>query len=308
MAVHETAAEPRASGTPARESTGRRFSGGAGVTAGAAVVAGALLLTRNEAIATLGVLTIIAGTLALLGTAAAVREWPFARGWTGPTSVMELMAAPMAWLAAVFAAVIVATNFLPEIVPAWDREEVFAVAIVLFAVLAVFGFGPRMTLSWPVGLRFSSLTLLGSVVALALVTTYLVFLILMRADATSADDAAWSRLVELRATLEALAFAGAGALLGTVVQRQAGAGERRSMENRLTEVEDQHDRLQSDLAMRDRQVQSLRSAAESAARQLTPDAPDAAALSQLRGVPARGSAVAVRRAREALLSALNADD
>ena len=304
MAVHETAAEGRASGAPASAQTGRRFGSGAGVSAGAAAVAGVLLVTRNEAISTLGILTIVAGVLALLGTAAAVREWPFARGWTGPTSVMERMAGPMAWLAAVFAAVIVATNFLPEIVPAWDREEVFAVAIVVFALLAVFGFGPRMTLTWPVGLRFSSLTVLGSLVALALVSTYLVFLVLMRADAASAGDVAWSRLVELRATLEALAFAAAGALLGTVVQRQAVAGERRVMEERVSDVQVERDVLLADLATRDRQIQSLRSAVESATRQLTPDAPAAAALGELAGVPARGSAVSVRRARQALLDAL----
>ncbi|HEX6655450.1 MAG TPA: hypothetical protein VF153_04480, partial [Candidatus Limnocylindria bacterium] len=238
MTGHEAAVDSRSTNAAAiSPAVTRRVATGAGVTAGAAVVAGALLLTRDQAVSTLGVLAIIAGVLALLVTAAAVREWPFARGWTGPTSIVEPMAGPMAWLAAVFAAVVVVTNFLPQIVPAWQREQVFAVAIVLFAVLSVFGFGPRVSFTWPAGVRLTSLTVLGSLVALALVATYLGFIILMRADAASANDAAWSRLLELRGTLEALAFAAAGALLGTVVQRQAVASESKAREDLLANLQ-----------------------------------------------------------------------
>jgi hypothetical protein len=306
LAVHEAAIESRSPATTPTVPTSRRIAGGAGVTAGAAVVAGALLLTRDQAVSTLGILAIVAGALALLVTAAAVREWPFARGWTGPNSFMEPMAGPMAWLAAVFAAVVVTTNFLPQIVPAWPREQVFAVAIVLFAVLSVFGFGPRVTLSWPAGLRFSSLTVLGSLVALALVATYLIFIVLMRADAGSADDAAWARLLELRATLEALAFAGAGALLGTVVQRQAVAGEARAREQKLAELQRDHDGISSDLAAREAELEGLRAAAQAAARLLTVDAPVGSSLTDLERVPARGSAGSVRQARQALMEALGA--
>jgi hypothetical protein len=304
MAVHEAAADTRSPAATASEATGRRVGGGAGVTAGAAVVAGALLLTRDQAVSTLGVLAIIAGIVALLVTAAAVREWPFARGWTGPASFMEPMAGPMAWLAAVFAAVVVATNFLPQIVPAWQREQVFAVAIVLFAVLAVFGFGPRVSLSWPAGVRFSSLTVLGSLAAIALVVTYLIFIILMRADAGSVDDASWARLLELRATLEALAFAGAGALLGTVVQRQAVAGEARARDEQLSKLQRERDAMRSDLAAHEVELEGLRSAAAAAARLLTIDAPETSSLTELEAVPARASAASVRRARQALTEAL----
>lgn len=306
MAVHEAAVEPRSltSVTEPSAPTSRRVASGAGITAGAAVVAGALLLTRDQATSTLGVLAIIAGVLGLLVTAAAVREWPFARGWTGPSSFVEPMAGPMAWLAAVFAAVVVATNFLPQIVPAWEREQVFAVAIVLFAVLAVFGFGPRISLTWPTGLRFSSLTVLGSLVAIALVATYLVFIILMRADAASADDAAWSRLLELRGTLEALAFAAAGALLGTVVQRQAVAGEAKARDEQLAELQHERDAMGSALAAREVELDGLRSAAAAAARLLTIDAPVTSSLTEIEAVPARASATSVRRARQALTEAL----
>ena len=307
MTVHEAAVEPRSTNPatiPPAVTVTRRVVSGAGVTAGAAVVAGALLLTRDQAVPTLGVLAIIAGILALLVTAAAVREWPFARGWTGPTSFVEPMAGPMAWLAAVFAAVVVATNFLPQIVPAWQREQVFAVAIVLFAVLSVFGFGPRVSLSWPAGVRVTSLTVLGSLVAIALVATYLVFIVLMRADAASADDAAWARLLELRGTLEALAFAAAGALLGTVVQRQAVAGEAKARDEQLAALERDRDTMEHELAERDIQLEALRSAAAAAARLLTIDASGTSSMSELETVPARASAASVRRARQALTEAL----
>lgn len=308
MAVHEAAVEPRSLSSMTEPSAPpavtRRVASGAGITAGAAVVAGALLLTRDQATSTLGVLAIIAGALGLLVTAAAVREWPFARGWTGPSSFVEPMAGPMAWLAAVFAAVVVATNFLPQIVPAWQREQVFAIAIVLFAVLSVFGFGPRVSMTWPAGLRFSSLTVLGSLVALALIATYLVFIILMRADAASADDAAWSRMLELRGTLEALAFAGAGALLGTVVQRQAVAGEAKARDEQIAELQAERDAMQSDLAAREIELDGLRSAAAAAARLLTVDAPITSSLTEIEAVPARASAASVRRARQALTEAL----
>jgi hypothetical protein len=304
MAVHEAAADQRLPGADVADTRDRRIATGAGVTAGAAVVAGILLLTRDQSVPTLGVLAIVAGILALLVTGAAVREWSFAREWTGPNGVLEPMAGPMAWLAAVFAAVVVATNFLPQIVPAWQREQVFAVAIVVFALLAVLGFGPRVTMSWPAALRFSSLTVLGSVVAIGLVAIYLVFLILMRADAASADDAVWSRLLELRATLEALAFAAAGALLGTAVQRQTVAGELRARAEEASALGRERDQLSADLAARMLEVELLRSASVSAARLMTPDAPAGAGLEQLGEVPSRASATSVRRARQELLEAL----
>jgi hypothetical protein len=44
--------------------------------------AGVLLLTRDQSVSTLGALAIIVAVLALLVTAATVREWPGAREWT----------------------------------------------------------------------------------------------------------------------------------------------------------------------------------------------------------------------------------
>ena len=159
-------------------------------------------------------------------------------------------------------------------------------------------------MTWPAGLRFSSLTVLGSLVALALIATYLVFIILMRADAASADDAAWSRMLELRGTLEALAFAGAGALLGTVVQRQAVAGEAKARDEQIAELQAERDAMQGDLAAREIELDGLRSAAAAAARLLTIDAPITSSLTEIEAVPARASAASVRRARQALTEAL----
>lgn len=284
-----------------------RFSG-AGVTAGAAVVAGVLLITREQSVSTLGTLAIIVGALALVVTAAAVRAWPWARQWTGPNGALEGVAGPMAWLAAVFAAIVVLTKFVPVVVPAWSEEQVFAVAILAFVVLSVLGWGPGVSVAWPSGLRLSTLTVLGSLVALALVATYLVFMLFLRADAITAGDREWARLVEIRATLEAIAFAAAGALLGTVVQRQAVSGELRSLEDEIVERDAALAAAHAELAGRELEVDSLRANLVAAARLLTPGAPDD--LDSLDpGDPvvlmARPSAGAVRDARHTLLEGLS---
>jgi hypothetical protein len=283
-----------------------RFSG-AGVTAGAAIVAGVLLLTRDQSVSTLGALAIIVAVLALLVTAATVREWPGAREWTGPNGALEGVAGPMAWLAVIFAAIVVLTKFVPVIVPAWSEEQVFAVAIVGFIILSVLGWGPGVAVAWPSGLRFSTLTVLGSIVALALVAVYLVFMLLLRADAVTADDQEWARLVGIQSTLEALAFAAAGALLGTVVQRQAMSGEMRNLEDEVAGRDAALAVTQAALSTRELEVDSLRANLAAAARLLTPGAPD-----DLDGLDpadpavftARPSSGAVRDARRALLEGL----
>jgi hypothetical protein len=317
VAVSQAAAEQRA---PSEQSGGggeavvaqrphRRLFAGAGVTAGAAVIAGILLLTREQSLATLSYLAIGIGALALLVTGAAVREWSWGRGWTGPQGIIEPVAGPMAWLAVIFAAVVVLTKFLPVIVPAWSEDQVFAVAIVGFVVLSVLGWGPGVSVAWPSGLRLSSLTVIGSIVALALVGTYLVFLALLRADAVNASDLEWARLVEIRATLEALAFAAAGALLGTVVQRQAVSGELRGQEDQIALLDAELAEARAALEEREVEVESLRSSAAAAVRLLTPDAPEDLERLQpeaLSAFAARPTSSAVRQSRRALLEALRA--
>ena len=80
--------------------------------------------------------------------------------------------------------------------------------------------------------KISNLPLLGSVVALVLIGGFLVLTgeLFGRVSGSSAEE--WIRYNDLRASIEALAFAAAGALLGTVVQRQATDREaRRADEN-----------------------------------------------------------------------------
>jgi hypothetical protein len=280
---------------------------GAGVTAGAAIVAGVLLLTRDQSVSTLGALAIVVAVIALIVTAASVREWPGAREWTGPDGALEGVAGPMAWLAVIFAAIVVLTKFVPVIVPAWSEEQVFAVAIVGFVLLSVLGWGPGVAVAWPSGLRFSTLTVLGSIVALALVAVYLVFMLFLRADAVTAGDQEWARLVGIQSTLEALAFAAAGALLGTVVQRQAVSGELRSLEEDVAGRDAELASTRAALETRELEVDSLRANLAAAARLLTPGAPDDLdALDP--GDPvvlaARPSSSAVRDARRAVLEGL----
>jgi hypothetical protein len=319
LAVSDAAAErpalDLAPGSPASLDTpvpdeapksGRGFTG-VGVTAAAAVVAGALLLTRDQSVSTLGTLAIIVGAVALFVTLAAVREWPWARQWTGPDGILERIAGPMAWLAVVFAAVIILTNFVPVIVPAWSEEQVFAVSIVAFIVLSVLGWGPGVRVAWPAGLRMSSLTVAATLVALLLIAVFLILLFVMREDALLANDAQWARLVEIRSTLEAVAFAAAGALLGILVQRQALAGELRQRQATLDEREAELAEARSLLAGRELQAESLLASATAAVRLLTPDAPDDLGRQDpvaLASLPTRPSTAAVRQARRTLLEAL----
>jgi hypothetical protein len=65
----------------------------------------------------------------------------------------------------------------------------------------------------------SRLGLFGSVTALVLVAIYISFVALQWGK-TGVDAIAWARRQELLKGLEALAFTGLGALLGTTVQRQ----------------------------------------------------------------------------------------
>jgi hypothetical protein len=286
----------------------RAFSA-AGVTAGTALIAGLLIITRDQPVGTLGALGIIVSALALLVTAAAVREWPWARGWTGPSSPLDAVAGPMAWLAVVFAGVVILTNFVPVIVPAWSQEQVFAVAIVGFIGLSILGWGPGVRVAWPAGLRLSSLTVLGSIAALVLIGVFAILLFVMRADAMVADDREWARLVELRSMVQALAFAAAGALLGVIVQRQAALGDTQRREELLAEAEDRLAEARAQADERDLRLDALLAGATSAIRLLTPDAPEVLARADAASVaatPTRPSATALRQARLTLLEALRA--
>jgi hypothetical protein len=87
------------------------------------------------------------------------------------------------------------------------------IAIALAAVAAV-----RATVTDR--FRISPLVLIGVVVGIVVVVAYLLMLQTMVAGASDADDAEWSRLTTLLASMQALVFAGLGALLGAVLQGQ----------------------------------------------------------------------------------------
>jgi len=72
----------------------------------------------------------------------------------------------------------------------------------------------------PSGGESRRLTVFASVVAVALIVAYLVALGVAWAG-TGSSDTVWARRLELLGGLEALAFAAAGAILGTSIQRQA---------------------------------------------------------------------------------------
>jgi len=216
----------------------------AGITAGAAMVGGFFLLSRSLDERVLAWVAVGAGAVALLLIVLAGNPGGTSRAqWLlGPNGIAAHVARPLAWLAGILALLVVAVLLLPGLGIEWlTKDNVLAVGLVGFLLLAVLGWGPAVTRVWPSGLRLSTLTVVGSLVAIALIAVYLYFLVGMReqATATGMTDARWTRLVELRSTLEALAFAAAGALLGQTVGRQLGSqqGEQKAQEAGTTAKE-----------------------------------------------------------------------
>jgi hypothetical protein len=216
---------------------------GAGVTATTALVAGILILTKGALptrnhetdYSSLAWLAVTLGAVALALVLIASYEWPAPQGeqpdrWNwirklfGANGAAARLSSPIGWIAAAVAAVVVATIALPQLSSGLKADLVFAAGLLVLTLLALLGWGPTVTRAWPTGLKLSPLTVLGSVVALALVAAYLFFLWIL-AGKTGAEADEWARLVELRATLEALAFAAAGALIGQTVARSAATGQ-----------------------------------------------------------------------------------
>ena len=69
--------------------------------------------------------------------------------------------------------------------------------------------------------KISSLPLLGSIVALALIAAFLILTSELFGRVAGSSPEEWIRYNDLRGSLEALAFAAAGALLGTAIQKGA---------------------------------------------------------------------------------------
>jgi hypothetical protein len=284
---------------------------GAGITAAAALAAGTLLLTRELPIVTLGAIAVAVGFAALLITAAAARTWSWARAWTGPGGHLEPLAGPAAWLAVIFATVVVMTTYLPMIVSAWTSDQVFAAAMVVFVLLTLLGWGPGVGVlrSWPASLRFGSLAMPGTLVALVLVVGYLVFIVVMRFDAVSStvNDTQWSRLVEIRSTLEALGFAAAGALLGSLLQRQAISGTLTASERTIADQQQELAFEEAAAAASAKRVAAARRSISKALQLLSPGAPaDLADVDpdQFDRMVARASSESVKQARRELLGGL----
>ena len=218
------------------------------VTAGAALVVGLLLiigadLPRTDGIADysgLGWVAVVLGAIALVLVGFASYDWQgsntdglaWLRRFFGPAGVAARLATPLGWVAAAVGAVIVATIALPTVIPGWTADAVFNVGLLVFAALAVIGWAPAASRGWPAGLTVSPLSVIGSLVAIALVGAFLFFLWLLSTK-TSASADEWARLVEIRATLEALAFAAAGALIGQTVTRSAVSGELEKKDEQL---------------------------------------------------------------------------
>src|SRR6478735_4885570 len=67
----------------------------------------------------------------------------------------------------------------------------------------------------------TTLSLVATVIAIVVIATYLIVVYLTWSTVKNTPEGEWLRYADLRGGLEALAFAAAGALFGTTVQRQA---------------------------------------------------------------------------------------
>ena len=111
------------------------------------------------------------------------------------------------------------------------RQAVVAIGLlILLAVALVSATGVR-TSSFE-GFKFSSLTLIGTIIGVALVAVYL-FAIQFAFASTGPEtgDPQWIRMTSLLTGLQTLAFAAAGALLGTAIQSQVTSSVRNDLGN-----------------------------------------------------------------------------
>ena len=89
------------------------------------------------------------------------------------------------------------------------------------------------------GLRFTSLTVVGALVGVAIVAVYFLMINSMFAAAgPDTKDAEWTRLNTLLTGVQTLAFAALGALLGTTIQNQVTTGVREELHSTQEVTED----------------------------------------------------------------------
>ena len=107
------------------------------------------------------------------------------------------------------------------IVPADASYRLLAIGVGLLVLIAVaLAAASAVRATFGDRLRISPLALIGLVVGIVVAVTYLLMLQTMVGGAPGADDAEWSRLTTLLASMQTLVFAGLGALLGAVLQGQ----------------------------------------------------------------------------------------
>jgi hypothetical protein len=158
-------------------------------------------------------------------------------------SVVALVGLALAWMrtdeladqgasigtAAAFAALglaaleVVNVMILPEAAP----YRLLAIGIGLLVLIAVaLAAVATVRATFADRFRISPLTLVGVVLGIVIVLAYLLMLQTMVSGASGADDAEWSRLTTLLASMQTLVFAGLGALLGAVLQGQVTSAAR----------------------------------------------------------------------------------
>jgi hypothetical protein len=179
--------------------------------------------TDNAARA-IAIAVVVATIVALIGLALAfVADGPLAKDGASFGTAAAAIAMALVALQVV--------NVLLIPADAAYRQAVVAIGLlILLAVALVSATGARAP-SFE-GFKFSSLTLVGSLIGVALVAVYL-FAIQFAFGSTGPDtaDAEWIRMTSLLTGLQTLAFAAAGALLGTAIQAQVTSGVKNELGN-----------------------------------------------------------------------------
>jgi hypothetical protein len=88
------------------------------------------------------------------------------------------------------------------------------------------------------GLRLTNGTILGGVVAVAVVVVYFLMIQTMLSAAPNVEDDEWTRMNTLLTGVQTIAFAALGALLGTAVQGQVTASAKEGLANAETANDD----------------------------------------------------------------------
>lgn len=118
------------------------------------------------------------------------------------------------------------------------RQAAVGIGLLLLLGVALVSVTAMRTSSFE-GFKFSSLTLVGTLIGLALVAVYLLAIqFAFGSTGPDTSDPEWIRMTSLLTGVQTLAFAAAGALLGTAIQSQVTSGVKNELGNADTALDE----------------------------------------------------------------------